>query len=75
MSDRQKLNLALIYSEKNPGLFSDATLLEMGMKSILGLRLETFYTGKTGLNPIDAEQVVYELLSKARTLTFWCSQT
>jgi ribose transport system substrate-binding protein len=55
-SERQSLNIALIYSEKNPGLLSEASLLEMGMKSILGNRLNRLYNSKTNLNPIDAER-------------------
>ncbi|HOV62576.1 MAG TPA: substrate-binding domain-containing protein [Spirochaetia bacterium] len=64
-SEKNSLNIVLIYSEKNPGLLAEASLLEMGMNSILGDRLNNLYISKTNLNPIDAEQVVYELLQKS----------
>jgi ribose transport system substrate-binding protein len=63
-SDKSKLNIALIYSEKNPAIKADASLVEIGMKSILGNRLERLSTAQTTFNPIDAEGVIYELLRR-----------
>lgn len=60
--DRPTMNLALIYSDKNPSLKADANLVEIGAKSVLGDRLIGFATGQTTINPIDAEGVIYELL-------------
>ncbi|MBI9102054.1 MAG: substrate-binding domain-containing protein [Spirochaetales bacterium] len=61
---KDKLNIALIYSDKNPGLMSDDNLIEMGMLSVLGDRLASLETRKTSLNPLDAERLVYELMRK-----------
>lgn len=63
-SDKPALNMALIYSEKNPSLRADSNLVEIGLKSILGNRLATLYTEETTFNPIDAEGVIYELLHR-----------
>ena len=63
-SEKPTLNVALIYSEKNPALESDANLVEIGMKSIMGSRLARLYTEQTTFNPIDAEGVIYELLHR-----------
>ncbi|HUZ18391.1 MAG TPA: substrate-binding domain-containing protein [Spirochaetia bacterium] len=63
-SEKPVLNIALIYSDKNPALKADANLVEMGLKSILGNRLAQMYTQQTTFNPIDAEGVIYELLRR-----------
>lgn len=63
-SERSSLNLALIYSEKNPALRDDANLVEIGVKSVLGNRLARLYTEQTTFNPLDAEAVIYELLRR-----------
>ncbi|HUZ17697.1 MAG TPA: substrate-binding domain-containing protein [Spirochaetia bacterium] len=63
-SEKAELNIALIYSDKNPALKADASLVEIGMKSILGGRLAHLYTEQTTFNPIDAEGVIYELLRR-----------
>ena len=63
-SDKPRLKISLIYSEKNPGLMSDANLVEIGLKTTMNDRLNQLYIGKTSLNPIDAERVVYDLLQK-----------
>ncbi len=56
------LNIALIYSEKNPGLISDRNLVEMGLLSTLGEKVNNLKTEKTNLNPLDAERLTYELI-------------
>ena len=61
-ADKDKLKIGLIYSEKNPGLMSDANLLEIGLKSTIGDRLDALYIDETKLNPIGAERIVYDLI-------------
>ncbi|MBN2511136.1 MAG: substrate-binding domain-containing protein [Spirochaetales bacterium] len=61
-AEKNAVHIALIYSEKNPGLMSDANLVEIGLKTTMGDRLRELSTGRTSLNPIDAERVVYDLL-------------
>ncbi len=62
--EKPLLNIALIYSDKNPSLKAEANLVEIGLKSTMGDRLSSLYTGQTTFNPIDAEGVIYELLER-----------
>ncbi|MBB6481808.1 substrate-binding domain-containing protein [Spirochaeta isovalerica] len=57
-----KLNMALVYSEKNPGLMTDSNLIEMGLNSTMGSRLGNLHTRLTSLNPLDAEGLTYDLI-------------
>ena len=57
------LNMALIYSKKNPGVMSDRNLVEMGIKSVLGNKLSDLRTKETSLNPLDAGILAYDLLN------------
>jgi len=59
-----KLNMALIYSKKNPGVMSDRNLVEMGIKSVLGGKLSGLRTEETSLNPLDAGILAYDILKK-----------
>lgn len=61
-SANRNLNIALVYSEKNPGLMADGSLLEMGIKSILGRRISSLRSFRTSLNPLDAERLAYDLI-------------
>jgi ribose transport system substrate-binding protein len=61
-SKTEDLNIALVYSDKNPGFLSYESLLEMGMKSILGRRVALFRSFKTSQNSLDAEKLAYELI-------------
>ncbi len=62
-SGRESLNMALVYSKKNPGVITDGNLIEMGIKSVLGERLTGLRTEETSLNPLDAENLVHNLLN------------
>jgi len=64
-ANAKSLNIALVYSEKNPGLLSYGNLLEMGMKSILGQRLSLLRTYRTTTNSLDAEKLAYDLIRSA----------
>ncbi len=56
------LNMVLVYSRKNPGVYSDATLIEMGIKNVLKEKLSMLRREATSLNPLDAERIVYDIL-------------
>lgn len=61
-SKKEKINLALVYSEKNPGLMTEANLLELGLISTLGYRIANIQKEQTTLNPLDAEGLTYRLI-------------
>jgi ribose transport system substrate-binding protein len=60
----RSINAVIVYSDKNPGFMSDANLLEMGMKTILGSRLKDLHSRRTSHNPLDAEKLTYEMLQQ-----------
>lgn len=64
-SGNKDLQIALVYSDKNPGLMADASLLEMGMKSILGKRITSMSSFRTSQNLLSAEKLAYELTKSA----------
>lgn len=68
------LRLAVVYSDKAPGLFADRELVEMGITTALEGRLAAPIAGlRTGLNPLDAEDMIYSLFKTAspiNTLVF-----
>jgi len=61
-SEKEKINLALVYSEKNPGLMTDANLIELGLISTIGYRVASIQKEQTTLNPLDAEVLTYRLI-------------
>lgn len=64
ISSNSFISIAVIYSEKNPGLYADSSLVEIGIRSVLGNTLAGFYSDLTNLNPLDAERLIYDLLKK-----------
>lgn len=68
--DREKLSIALVYSEKSPGILAEKELVEMGIHTALGKQAEvqgqsrevSLTTMKTDLNPLDAENLTYQIL-------------
>jgi ribose transport system substrate-binding protein len=61
-SEIKNLHIALVYSDRNPGLMAYGSLLEMGMKSILGRRISVLRSYQTSQNHLDAEKLAYELI-------------
>ncbi len=60
---REALGMALVYSEKSPGIESEKDLVELGIHTALGDHLaRPIVRKRTGLNPLDAEHLVYNLL-------------
>jgi ribose transport system substrate-binding protein len=56
------LRLALVYSDKAPGIYGERELMEMGITTALGDRLAAPILGfKTNFNPLDAEDLLYRL--------------
>lgn len=61
--DRRPAILAIVYSDKNPALYADRELVEMGIRdSARGGAALSVQAFKTDLNPSQAEQVVYKLV-------------
>ncbi len=59
----QPLQIAIVYSEKSPGILSEKELVEMGIRAALGKRLIEPLAGRiTNLNPLDAENLTYQIL-------------
>lgn len=67
-SPKEKLNVALVYSDKNPGLLTEANLIELGLISILGDRLANLQNEETSLNPLDAERLTYKLMRQEEAI-------
>ncbi|MDA3812142.1 MAG: substrate-binding domain-containing protein [Spirochaetaceae bacterium] len=65
---KELLNVALVYSDKNPGLMSDGNLIELGLISTLGDRNTNIQKEKTSLNPLDAERLTYDLIRQKPTI-------
>lgn len=59
----EPVHLTVVYSDKSPGIASEKELVELGLTTTLGRRLAAPVTRKrTGLNPLDAENLTYQLL-------------
>lgn len=57
------INLAVVYSEKNPAMYAEKELVEMGLSTALGRQMLSAVTPlKTDTNPQSAEQVIYQLV-------------
>ena len=62
MSAPGAVRLAIVYSEKAPGIFGERELVEMGMSTALAPRLSGSITSyRTNLNPLDVEELLYGL--------------
>ena len=60
---QNSLQVAVVYSRKSPGIYAEKDLVGLGMTSSLGDLLEApLWTKVTGLNPLDAEQLTYNML-------------
>ena len=57
-----KINLALVYSDKAPGIYSERELVEMGISASVGNRLSgSILRFRTNLNPLDAESLMVNI--------------
>lgn len=58
----RSLRMALVYSDKEPGIYGERELVEMGITAALEGRLGAPLMGfRTNLNPLDAEELLYRL--------------
>jgi ribose transport system substrate-binding protein len=58
----EPIRLAVVYSDKAPGIYGERELVEMGITAALGERLAAPIMGlRTNLNPLDAEALLYRL--------------
>jgi ribose transport system substrate-binding protein len=56
------VRLAVVYSDKAPGIYAERELVEMGITTALGDQLAGPIIGyRTNLNPLDAETLLYRL--------------
>ncbi len=57
------LHVAIVYSEKSPGIYAERELVEMGILSSVGNRLDRpLKVLKSDLNPLAAEDLTYHIL-------------
>lgn len=63
-----KLNIALVFSDKSPGLMSDGNLVELGLNSILNDKINHLQTEVTSMNPLDAERLTYQLMRQKQKI-------
>lgn len=64
------VKLTVVYSDKSPGAASEKELVELGITTVLGERLAApVERRQTGLNPLDAEALTYQLLRNDSELT------
>lgn len=68
MTEADDLNIAIVYSDKNPGLMSDGNLVELGLNSILDDKINHLQTEVTSMNPLDAEKLTYQLMRQEEKL-------
>ncbi len=70
----EEVRLAVVYSEKEPGMFAERELVEMGIADALREKLRgPIMSLKTNSNLLDAERMVYELFtddSRINTVIF-----
>jgi ribose transport system substrate-binding protein len=58
----EPIRLAIVYSDKAPGVYGERELVEMGISAALGSRLASPIAGfKTNRNPLDAEALLSRL--------------
>ena len=56
------IHLAVVYSDKAPGIFTERTLVEMGISAVLGNRFSgSIVRYRTNLNPLDAEALLLNI--------------
>ena len=58
----EKISLAVVYSEKAPGIYAERELVEMGISASLGEKLSgPIMSYRTNLNPLDAEALLVNI--------------
>ena len=58
----ENIQLAMVYSDKAPGIYTERELVEMGISAALGKRLSgPIMSYRTNLNPLDAESLLMRI--------------
>lgn len=58
-------HIAIVYSQKNPGIYADRELVELGIRTELQVQgLVTLERFETSLNPLDAEALIDRLIKE-----------
>lgn len=61
--DAANTRVVVVYSDKSPAVASEKELIELGITSVMGDQLEVpIARRQTGLNPLDAEALTYQLV-------------
>jgi ribose transport system substrate-binding protein len=64
----EPIRIAVVYSDKAPGIYGERELVEMGITTALGDRLTAPIMGlRTNLNPLDAEELLHRLFRTSQT--------
>lgn len=70
MSGMRRDRIAIVYSDKSPAVAAEKELIELGITTVMGGRLERpILRRQTGLNPLDAETLTYQLLRRDPPVT------
>lgn len=60
---QDQMTLAVVYSDKSPGIYAEKELVEMGISTTLGRKLRgPIIRLRTDLNPLRAEELMLEIL-------------
>ena len=61
----EKITLAVVYSDKAPGIYAERELVEMGITASLGEKLSgPIISYRTNLNPLDAEALLFNIFRR-----------
>jgi ribose transport system substrate-binding protein len=64
------VRLAIVYSDKSPGIYAERELVEMGISAALGDQLSgPIMRLRTNFNPLDAEALLVKLFRESEELT------
>jgi ribose transport system substrate-binding protein len=62
----ERIRLAMVYSDKAPGIYTERELVEMGISASLGERLSgSIMRYRTNLSPLDAEALLLRIFRRA----------
>ncbi|MFP4211154.1 MAG: sugar ABC transporter substrate-binding protein [Alkalispirochaeta sp.] len=62
--------IVIVYSDKSPAVAAEKELIELGITTVMGDDLDLpIIRRQTGLNPLDAEALTYQLLRNAPPIT------
>ena len=65
LAPSEKITLAVVYSDKAPGIYAERELVEMGISSTLGEKLAgPILSYRTNLNPLDAEALLVNIFRR-----------